>query len=493
MNTQYLQLLQTPKMMEALVNSSVSAEDANLRSREYAKMFSRNDDMRELFGIGNANANLLQKTFSGYAETPLLSTQYFNASVASYVSSFAGYMSIERDFDQPNGLFYWFDVLGVSDMRSVVPNLGPDNYQDINSMGGFQMDLTAAAQTAYSALTGRKIIPGTVRVKVTKGGTKYELIDNGQGQFMAVPGVLGASGNGINYLTGKIDFTFATATAATDTIMIVGKEDVTGTPCNTTGASNVHANDKRFLGKMQQIALNTVPDMLVAEYNIASLGAMKKATGADMATFLFTKLRELYTKIINYKLVSTLEEGYQGNTMSDLDLSNATGIGFNPTGTDTYKNFFTDYRSRVDLFDAYLVNVETALATKAVKGVDVTAYVAGLQACNQFQKGSVIGKWERNTKMTYISDLLGWYNGIPVLRSIDIKENPNEGTFYAIHKTKDGQMAPLARGIYMPLTDTPTVGNYNNPTQMAAGIYYQEGTKYMATELAQKVTFKYSI
>ena len=95
--------------------------------------------------------------------------------------------------------------------------------------------------------------------------------------------------------------------------------------------------------------------------------------------------------------------------------------------------------------------------------------------------------------MTYISDLLGWYNGIPVLRSIDIKENPGEGTFYAIHKTKDGQMAPLARGIYMPLTDTPTVGNYNNPTQMAAGIYYQEGTKYMAQELAQKVTFQYSI
>jgi hypothetical protein len=54
-------------------------------------------------------------------------------------------------------------------------------------------------------------------------------------------------------------------------------------------------------------------------------------------------------------------------------------------------------------------------------------------------------------------------------------------------------MAPLARGIYMPLTDTPTVGNYANPTQMAAGIYYQEGTRIMAPELAQKVTFKLGI
>ena len=232
---------------------------------------------------------------------------------------------------------------------------------------------------------------------------------------------------------------------------------------------------------MQQIGLNTVPDMLVAEYNIAALGALKKATGSDMATFLFTKLRELYTKTINYKLVTMLEEGYTGTTMSDLDLSNG------PVGL---ANKFYDYRSRVDLFDSYLINVESALATKAVKGVNTTAYVAGNQACNQFQKGGIIGKWEKNDKMTYINDLLGWYNGIPVLRSTDIQEAAGEGTFYAIHKTHDGQMAPLARGIYMPLTDTPTIGNYNNPTQMASGIYYQEGVRYMAPELVQKVTFK---
>lgn len=495
MNTQYLKMMQTPAMMDALINSSVSVEDANLRSREYAKMFSRNEEMKDIFGLGNGT-NLLQKTFSGYAETPLLSTQYFNASVASYVSSFAGYMSIERDFDQPNGLFYWFDVLGVSDMRSVIPNLGPDNYQDINTMGGFELSIGVSATDNFDTTVGRKLIPGTVRVKIVlNDGTntsKMELIDNGQGMLMAVPGILD-SGT-INYLSGRVAFNLTNAITAGQaatketpggtSITIVGKEDVTGTPCNTVGASNAHANDKRFIAKMQQIGLSTVPDMLVAEYNIAALGAMKKATGADMATFLFGKLREIYTKAINYKLVSTMEEGYMGTTLNDLDLSN--------TNTQIASKFH-DYRSRVDLFDAYLINVETVLASKAVKGVDVTCYVAGPQACNQFQKGGMIGKWQRNTKMTYISDLLGWYDGLPVLRSTDIAEAAGEGTFYAIHKTKDGQMAPLARGIYMPLTDTPTIGNYNNPTQMASGIYYQEGTKYMAQELVQKVTFKYGL
>ena len=53
MNTQYLQMMQTPEMMDALINSSVSIEDANLRSREYAKMFSRNDEMRDVFGLNS--------------------------------------------------------------------------------------------------------------------------------------------------------------------------------------------------------------------------------------------------------------------------------------------------------------------------------------------------------------------------------------------------------------------------------------------------------
>ena len=482
MDNKYSQFMKTPEMVNALMNSSVSAEDARIRANEYAKMFSRNDEMKDLFGI-RESSNLLQKTFSGYAETPLLSTQYFNASVASYVSSFAGFMSIEKDFEQPNGLFYWFDVLGVTDLRSVIPNLGPDNYQDIQAMGNFTLEVPVAAQANFSTLVGRKLIPGTVRVKVTTATEKFELVDDGQGNFMAVAGKLSAGT--LNYLNGRVEFTLSaalTGDATKESIVIVGKEDVTGTPSNTIGASNAHQFDKRFIAKMQQIGLATVPDMLVAEYNIAALGAMKKATGADMATFLFTKLREIYTKVINYKLVSTLEEGYVGSVMDDLDLNRATG--------DMVQRFH-DYRSQIDLFDAYLVNVESALANKAVKGVTVTAYVAGNQASNQFQKGSFIGKWERNTKSSYINDLLGWYNGIPVLRSTDIIEGEGEATFYAIHKTADGQMAPLARGIYMPLTDTPTIGNYNNPTQMASGIYYQEGTKYMAPELAQKVVFKY--
>lgn len=424
---------------DRLIGSSVSEIDAKIRQGEYQKVFSRyNDNKREY-----------QKMFSGYSESPLLSTQYFNATVSSYVSSFAGFMSIERDMDQPNGLISWMDVLGVSDYRTVVPNLGPDNFGGVSVQGRFESDINVTADKSYTYLIGRKIIPGTLRIKITKkDGTKMELIDAGQGQFMAVAGVITESK--IDYKNGNVSFTLAKAlTPNDDKCVIVGAEDVVGTPSLLNGAASAK-HENRFLAKLQQVGISTVPDMLSAEFNIASIAAMKKAIGTDMATFLFTKLREIYTKVINTKLVTTLAAGYTGNTI-EIDLA-------------ANSKKYMDYRSNLDYFVSALIELESCLAQKAVKGVTVTAYVAGANASNMFQKCTAIGKFQKNDKSTYINDLLGWYDGVPVLRTTDIAVDE----VYAIHKTADGQMAPLVRGIYLPLTDTPTIGNYENTVELAA-------------------------
>lgn len=368
---------------DRLRGSSVSDVDAKIRMNEYQKVFSRyNENKREY-----------QKMFSGYSESPLLSTQYFNATVSSYVSSFAGFMSIERDMDQPNGLISWMDVLGVSDYRTVVPNLGPDNFGGVSVQGKFESDINVTADQAYTYLVGRKIIPGTLRIKITKkDGTKMELIDSGMGQFMAVAGVITESK--IDYKNGNVSFTLATAlTPNDDKCVIVGAEDVVGTPSLLNGAAAAK-HENRFLAKLQQVGISTVPDMLSAEFNVASIAAMKKAIGTDMATFLFTKLREIYTKIINTKLVTTLAAGYTGNTI-EIDL-------------EANSKKYMDYRSNLDYFVSALIEVESALAQKAVKGVRTTAYVAGANASNMFQKCTAIGKFQSNDKSTYINDLLGW-------------------------------------------------------------------------------------
>lgn len=442
----FSEVIKDNDISDRLFNSSVSGVDADIRRGEYQKVFSRyNENKREY-----------QKLFSGYSETPLLSTQYFNATVAAYVSSFAGFLSIERDMDQPNGLISWMDVLGVSDYRTVMPNLGPDMFGGISTTGRFTSDISVTADASYKYLVGRKLIPGTLRIKIKKADNSLiELVDAGQGEFMAKAGVITASK--IDYKNGNVEFTLTNAlTPRADTCTILGSEDTTGTPSMLNGSAAAK-NENRFLAKLQQIGISTVPDMLSAEYNISSLAAMKKAINTDIATFLFTKLREMYTKLINTRLVNTLAVSYTGNNI-EIDLA------------DNSKKYM-DYRSNLDYFVSALIEVESALAQKAVKGVTTTAYVAGANASNMFQKCTAIGKFQKNDKATYINDLLGWYDGVPVLRTTDIPS----GDVYAIHKTPDGQMAPLVRGIYLPLTDTPSIGNYNNPTQVANGIYYQEG------------------
>ena len=470
-------------IMNALAAGSNSMQAAQERASEYAKLFSNYEgmcnDLRQLISNTGSGVSVddatRQRLFSGYAETPMLGTQYFNSSVAAYVSSWAGIISVERTMDQPNGIFYWQDVLGVTDMRPVSPNLGPD-ILDFDVMGKLEHNVTVTNNAAYTTLLGRKIIPGSIRIKITTTTEKFELIDNGQGTLVAPPNRITAAT--INYLNGRIDFTLVAALTMDpkESILVVGKEDTLGTPSMANGASNGRVGAKRVLAKFEQLSIPTVPDSLILEYNIATVAGVKKATNTDPAQFLFNQLRSLYTKSINKNMVNVLEEGYKGNVMTDLDLSEATLNGK-----------FYDYQSRLDMFDAYQTNVESTLAAKAVKGCSITFYVAGLQASNQFQKSK---KWTKNTKLSYVNDLLGWYDGIPVLRSTDIVEAAGEGTFYAGHKTPGGEMAPLARGMFLPLTETPIVGNYSNPTQMTGGLYYQEGVRNLAPELVQKVTFK---
>lgn len=50
------------------------------------------------------------------------------------------------------------------------------------------------------------------------------------------------------------------------------------------------------------------------------------------------------------------------------------------------------------------------------------------------------------------------------------------------------EFAPVMKGIYLPLTAAPTIGNYSNPTQMAKGVYYQDTA--IDSSLLQKFTMK---
>jgi len=362
-------------------------------------------------------------------------------------------------------LLGYLDVLGVTDNRKVLPNIGAETLTNINSWITATATLTGAEITVALA---KKVVPGSLTLTFTDDstGNTYTMTDDRQGNLVGVAGYL-ASGT-VTYTTGSVVFQIGAVftPGVGDTYSIKAIEDVSGTP-EFGGTPNGH---NRFKTDLQYFQLNTLPDMLIGESNLVSMAAMQKSTGIDPMTFLGTKLTELFTKVINRNLISALVNGYTGNTY-EIDMA-------------TMAPSYNDYRSSLDFFASELINVDTALATKSVKGVKATCYVVGTEVGNFFRKTKLIGTFVENKATNYINDLIGTYDGIPVLQHVDLATT--EG--YAIHKTLGGELAPVARGIFLPLTNTPTVANYNQPTQVATGVFYQEQQKSIVPELCMKFT-----
>jgi hypothetical protein len=330
--------------------------------------------------------------------------------------------------------------LRVTDNRVVLPNLGKENIHGISA--GYRFSAALADQDTPKVIsTGKKLIPGSIEINLVHVADPSNVVaikDNGAGSLLAAASVLSAGT--VDYSTGKIEFTLGTGfTVATgDQYAVTCYEDVAGTP--EFGAQPGNPMN-RFKLDLKSITVKAEPDMLVGESNLMAMAQMNKSLGSNPQEVLGAKLVELYTKLINEKIVKATMRAFNGNAYA----IEATG----------WKTQFMDFNSRLDAFSSEMVNIDTKLAQRSVKGVKATAYIVGTRMGNWFRKLRSTGNFVENTDSTYINDLLGHYNGIPVLRHDIIGEQ--EG--YAICKTAGGEAAPVMRGIYLPLTWTPAIGS----------------------------------
>lgn len=446
----FSQCAQNEQLQNILRLGSRSNEDAAQRLGTYQRVFSRYEDLKEQM-----------RAFSGNSEFNVLTTQYFNASISSYVRSFAGFLCMERDMDAPTAILRWMDMLGITDGRKVLPNLGKENLNGLNAQ--LDMDIKGSCDGSEIA-TVKHLLPGTIKIKLENATGSYIVVDDRAGNLLAPAGVITAGS--VDYATGVVKINAAGATSA----RLYAVEDVAGNPA-TNEAADASAFNNRFKMEMQQIVCTAVPDMLVAEDNIMAIANMQKALNTNPQEIAGQKLTELYTKLINIKIVEAVKA-----------CAPTSSISFDGS---TVGSEFTDYQSRLDSFMGFLIDVDNCLALKSVKGVKATAYVVAPDVAVWFRKCNTKGNFV-DEPSNYLNDLVGYYNGIPVLQH----ENIKSGEGFAICKTQDGLMAPVMRGIYLPLTNTPTVGNYNNPSQLAHGVYYSETNTAVLPELCVKFTIK---
>jgi len=377
------------------------------------------------------------------------------ATMAAQINSLTGYLAIERSMSQMTQNLVYRDVVTKAG-ASIMPLIGQDNPR---TRANKIYEANLEAGTTYT-VTLDTTVPGSVAItaKITAGSpavtTTYQMMDDRQGNIFAQPGLLTAGT--INYETGKLDLTFANAVAATDTIKIcyqLNREVAQGN--NRTTIKQGYFQIKAGINKFEYEA-----DLITAMIS-------QKTVGGDVIADLQKATQDEQVLSINTKLVETLKNDYAGDTLT-IDLS-----------AFSIESGFTS--SMLQLFNMGLASVDNAIANRCYKAVAATAYVVGNGLATLFMSLEDAQGWVANNT-GYVNDIIGFKSGRAVIRHTYL--DPFEG--YAIHKTANGELAPLGYGLLLPATNLPLVGNFASTNEVASGVYSCDGVSSVAKPLVQR-------
>ena len=127
----------------------------------------------------------------GYSSAGLHGIEFFDATVAAMIKSYAGIFSVERAMDQPNASLPYMNLYGVKTGALISPNIGvsntfteSDGYISLNS--GAAQDLSASNYVITPSggdldIDAIPVVPGSLKITITEGSNSYVVTDNGAG------------------------------------------------------------------------------------------------------------------------------------------------------------------------------------------------------------------------------------------------------------------------------------------------------------------------
>jgi hypothetical protein len=449
-------------IMRGLQTSSVSPQDADARIKNWEKAFANLDELvaDKMFAATGSSSPSMGST------GPTPGTQFFDASVTAIIRSYAGFFSIERGTDQPNQSLPYMNTYGVKTNELITPNIGVSKEFD-EADGLFKKTETlATAKDTFTWTPDTPILPSSIKVMVDgladadDSVVSFEATDNKKGDMMAAPGAL--SGNTIKYGytdEAKVEVVLPGALKAGSRVtiqMVLDKPN--------------HINEK-IKAELEYYNATTAPVLVPYETNQVANLAAKKALGMDMKLFTTNQVTDEYTKKINKRCVDQL-------SLSSIGAEYEMNLKVFSIAT-------SDFRTYLEAFLSQLKELDTKMAMKTEKGANITAYLVGHGLGDLFSKLELVtSKWVPNKDITYVDDVLGYYDGRPVVRSKHLPQN----TGFGIHKTREGHLAPLMRGIFLPLTNMEEVGSFDNPLISSGGIFSYEGMDALTSDLTIEFT-----
>jgi len=528
----------------ALMRSSLeNREYASYRLSEYMKAYSNQDTHEKIS---------LQKMFSalpGSATTrgfPNYGVVLQLASLLANVSSFSGFLTIEKTIEQPNFVLHFLDLIGtnVRDQQQtspVFPTVGPTKYD--NSAFGLQTHRLTntgssitindssfrAAAGIPAAINIPPIMPHTIKI-VVKAYNGTTLLANevftDNGNLVLVN--LGLSSGIINITTPATpphiarygnpallpnstnwDFSLPsiqiTATGATSIEVELSFAFNYTEPIYYPGQEQ----DERFtLNLTRVITVNTKPAKLTIELNKQELAAISKSMSQDLQPVIVQRVGEIYNKMVNRYIVRK----YIQRFIDNVNYSNVVIIDVgSPLGgpASTSLTPYSSYDQYIPILDRTrggFERVRQELHRKSYIANKPTALLVSPKLAYFLARSIMVEQslWVEE-KVTYINDLFGYYIGIPVLVHTELETldtafetwargagGPMNGSSlvhvtaavgFAVAVLPDNNLAPMVRATFLPPTNTPTVANFNNPLQEAFSMFYQEDVDVVASEL----------
>ena len=528
----------------ALIQSSLNnREYASYRLTEYEKAYS-NQDVYE-----KASLERMFSALPGTATTrgfPNYGVVLQLASLLANVSSFSGFLTIEKTIEQPNFVLHFLDLIGTNvrdrgQTAPVFPTVGPTRYD--NSAYGLQTYTTPSTatplvidNTTFSTAAGLisgaaipPIMPYTIKI-VVKAYTGGSLVatevftDNGNRMLVSlgvssgsitidpatpIPHIVRYGNPSLLPQSAGWDFTINSiqinGPAGSQLVAELSFAFNYTEPIYYPGQEQ----DERFtLNLTRVITVNTKPAKLTIELNKQELAAISKSMSQDLQPVIVQRIGEIYNKMVNRYIVRKYIQRFVTDTVNYSDfvvIDVGSPIG-GPGGATTPDSTYNQYIPILDRMRGGFEKVRQELHRKSFIANKPTALLCSPKLAYFLARSIMVEQslWVEE-KVTYINDLFGYYIGIPVLIHTELEaldsafetwargvgrpmENSNlnfvtAAVGFAVAILPDNNLAPMVRATFLPPTNTPTVANFNNPLQEAFSMFYQEEVDVVAPEL----------
>lgn len=440
----------------ALKMFSVSDQDAMNREAAICRVIENTMEINEMYNKRRGFA-------ASVSAANLAGSSVYAAIMRSFVNSIAPIFAVQRSMDTPIQELMYVDFYDVLNKELIVPNIGADKEWISKDSNASTEVLDPKSDWTLSGAD--PIIPRSFVAELYKGDQlKGRIVDDGAGNLLASPGILGDNSM-IQYNNGGTATVLLNWAAGLDADKLSYKVLFDQTSKDVVN---------RAFGKTDYYRLATEPLLVPVERNILADHAMAKQGIVNNDELYANFVENEYTKAINNKVFKSLVNNYVGDTWQ-IDLSNfSLAAGKVDTLKVAFKNAINQGENRI--------------AENTYKEAKITGILAGHEACDMFNLLDSTQGWVKNMNRSYYKDIVGWLDEVPVV----LANTPGLASDEAIltHRTADGQIAPLFHGMFLAPTELPIVANYAQLTDYSTGLYSMEGFGYTSSKLCLKMKFK---